>query len=985
MRHLLFNRFFCGFWVLVLIAFVQKPLAQTYDIISDRTAVQAILDSNGMTTTSWGDVSVVRNNRIAELTLNGIHVLPDTIKVLTALEKLSISNSLTVLPKSLGQLHQLRTLTITRCSTALPDTMSLMDSLRVIRLYETTIKKFPITLLCPPRLDSLFITRAIYDTLPVSIFGIASLKSLAVDSAPISYISNDIGDSKSLTSLTITNEDRLSVLPDSIGALVNLRTFNASGNPRLSALPLSICNLKKLTSINVYHDSITFLPECLATLPLLDTLDIEFNDIVTVPEAFSSSSIKTIFPGENAIDPDSLSSSLLSWMNAHAKSDKAPGTWDENQNLYYNLVTDRTAVKAILAANWLDTSKVGAISVVRKNRIVKLNLDLARSLLPDTLRTITALESLTVASRSLVTIPDAIGSLSKLIFLKFSQSSFGKLPDAICNLKKLQVLECDSNGKFSALPDSIGKLTNLTRLSLHGDTSFSKIPQSICNCKKLKTLDFEDCALSWLPACFGYLDSLSSINVHGNRLITLPSSLTRSKTQIRPSNNYICPNALPSSLYQWINDHEVNDPEGRWYNLQKCESYNDISLTNDHYGWIVASGGSVLRLADNDTDWTRVGNLQKDSITAVIFTDMQGDSIADAVFTDSLHGWIASKHNHNGQNWDWHDHYYVFSTSDGAKTWVKRMDTETDHGGLLSIFFINNMFGWAVGGDNNAPIAFGTKDGAITWVPQDSSIQPQDSGWAANVFFTDQLYGWIAGQNGLILSTTDGGTTWTKQVSGTSNNLNRVFFIGHSKGWAVGDSLTILKTINGGTTWESQSSPANRSLRGLFFIDSTRGWTVGDSGTILRTVDGGNYWGIVDYGTKSNLKSIAFTDSLNGWIVGANATIIHITDGGKVGIQRWGSNSFMRHPLSIKITAHRSGILYVKYNLPARGTVQLTITDIMGRLVARQEQGMCETGSGIKQLTAQRLAQGYYFVSLRLTTEKDKIVSAVRSGFVMAR
>jgi photosystem II stability/assembly factor-like uncharacterized protein/Leucine-rich repeat (LRR) protein len=1035
-----------------ILALFNQPLAQTYDIISDRTAVQAILDSNGMTTTSWGDVSVVRNNRIAELTLTGIHVLPDTVKVLTALEKLTIIDSLTTLPQSLGKLHNLRTLAITRCRiTALPDTMSSMDSLKVIRLYAAPIRKFPITALCPPRLDSLFITKTFYDTLPVSISGIASLKALSVDSTPISYISNDIGDLKALTSLTIKNEDSLPVLPDSVGALSNLRTFNVSANPRLSALPLSICKLKWLTSINIYHDAITILPDSISTLLLLDTLDIEYNNIRSIAESFSYSYIKTIFPGKNAICPDALSSSLRAWMNAHAQSDKAPGTWDQNQNcadsLGYNIVTDRAAVKAIFIANGLDTAKVDSVFSVRNNRIVGLKLvdslwvvsEVGRtqpyairgniSILPDSIRSLTALESLTVVSGNLTNITEAIGCLVKLTYLSFSSSGelysmddgvvyrgcrFSKLPDTICCLRNLRVLECAANSQFTALPDSIGKLVNLVRLNLHQDNLFSKLPQSICNCKNLQTLDLGQCSLSTIPDCIGSFASLSNIDVYGNKLMTIPETFITSKTKIYLSNNYICASTLSPGLYQWIDTHTAFDRcdcnnggcSGwvctRWWSNQHCESYIAINYTKDSIGWIVGDGGTpkyiggkqygsgishTLHLSNHDTTWTIAGN---DTVGG-------GFELTDAIFTDSLHGWTVKNSYGNPITEGRQCYYSIFGTSSGAKTWNAQLSQISGYralSALTSIFFIDSTKGWAVGRDLgfevsstntwDIPLIYSTKNGGFTWSHHDSNVLMQIRQFTTNVFFHDSLFGWAVGQGGLILTSTDSGTTWKKQVSGTTNNLNKVFFVDSANGWTVGDS-TILHTADSGITWVAQACPSNKSLKGLFFIDKDRGWAVGDSGTVLRTTNGGAYWGVVNVGTKSHLKAVAFTDSLNGWIVGADRTIIHITDGGKVGVQGRISNAIFPKPLSMKISAAHAGILYVKYNLPTQGKVQLTVTDIMGRSVVRREEGMCEAGSGMMRLTAQRLAQGYYFVTLRLTTEQDKIVSVVRCGFVMTR
>ncbi|MEZ4689250.1 MAG: hypothetical protein R3A12_03355 [Ignavibacteria bacterium] len=45
-----------------------------------------------------------------------------------------------------------------------------------------------------------------------------------------------------------------------------------------------------------------------------------------------------------------------------------------------------------------------------------------------------------------------------------------------------------------------------------------------------------------------------------------------------------------------------------------------------------------------------------------------------------------------------------------------------------------------------------------------------------SVHFTDMNTGWTAGFNGTILKTTDKGTSWETQISGTSANLNSIQF-----------------------------------------------------------------------------------------------------------------------------------------------------------------------------------------------------------------
>jgi hypothetical protein len=47
---------------------------------------------------------------------------------------------------------------------------------------------------------------------------------------------------------------------------------------------------------------------------------------------------------------------------------------------------------------------------------------------------------------------------------------------------------------------------------------------------------------------------------------------------------------------------------------------------------------------------------------------------------------------------------------------------------------------------------------------------------------------------------------WFTQTSGTNNNLTSVYFKSNNTGIAVGQLGTVLRTTNGGTNWISQAS-----------------------------------------------------------------------------------------------------------------------------------------------------------------------------------
>jgi photosystem II stability/assembly factor-like uncharacterized protein len=121
------------------------------------------------------------------------------------------------------------------------------------------------------------------------------------------------------------------------------------------------------------------------------------------------------------------------------------------------------------------------------------------------------------------------------------------------------------------------------------------------------------------------------------------------------------------------------------------------------------------------------------------------------------------------------------------------------------------------------------------------------------------------------------------------NHLNDVKFISSTTGWAVGEYGTILKTTNGGTTWIIQQSGTVYNLHGVSFTDANHGTVVGSGGTILRTTNGGSTWNIQSAGITKPLKDVCFTSTNIGTIVGTDI-ILRTTNGGQTWLTQYDDN-----------------------------------------------------------------------------------------------
>jgi hypothetical protein len=164
------------------------------------------------------------------------------------------------------------------------------------------------------------------------------------------------------------------------------------------------------------------------------------------------------------------------------------------------------------------------------------------------------------------------------------------------------------------------------------------------------------------------------------------------------------------------------------------------------------------------------------------------------------------------------------------------------------------------------------------WVRQTSSATADLNG----VFFQpDGRNGWAVGDGGTILHTSDAGTTWSRQSSGTAFTLNAVWFTSATEGWAVGANGTVLLTSNGGTSWTRFGNVGqSEELMDVQFATSDIGWAVGANGLVVRTIDHGQSWETFRVPTAFTLESVSFAGTLNGWAVGDGGVIAGTHDGG---------------------------------------------------------------------------------------------------------
>lgn len=100
--------------------------------------------------------------------------------------------------------------------------------------------------------------------------------------------------------------------------------------------------------------------------------------------------------------------------------------------------------------------------------------------------------------------------------------------------------------------------------------------------------------------------------------------------------------------------------------------------------------------------------------------------------------------------------------------------------------------------------------------------------------------------------------------------------------WAGGSFTTIQSSSDQGLTWNETSLDEDAILTNLQFLDASTGIATGEYGLVLRTDDGGGNWDYAGYLPDEFYPHASHFDSMDeGWVGGLNGFIYHTRDGGE--------------------------------------------------------------------------------------------------------
>ena len=362
-------------------------------------------------------------------------------------------------------------------------------------------------------------------------------------------------------------------------------------------------------------------------------------------------------------------------------------------------------------------------------------------------------------------------------------------------------------------------------------------------------------------------------------------------------------------------------------NSNTSNQLKGIQMISSTEGWACGDAGTMLHTTNAGANWSLL--------------TLTGSDLHQLVFKDASTGLVVG------------DNGTVFTTTNGGTNWVSKNSGTSLQ--LRGVGFAGGSTFYAVGDDG---AAVKSTDDGNTWTTLNSGTTER----LLCVTAVDQNI-WVGARNGLMLFSSNGGTTFASMSNPATDDIKDIQFINASIGFACGSNSFFMYTSNGGANWTSRSAGIVVGLNGLHFINQNEGWTVGGAGTLYSTTNAGSNWNAITTPTLQDLNSIHSFDGINGWAVGNLGVIIsNYTPPTNV------ENENNIAPNSLVLEQNYPNPFNpstkISFTLPAREFVTLKVFNVLGSEVAILINDNMEAGLHEITFNASGLNSGVYFYAI---------------------
>lgn len=321
---------------------------------------------------------------------------------------------------------------------------------------------------------------------------------------------------------------------------------------------------------------------------------------------------------------------------------------------------------------------------------------------------------------------------------------------------------------------------------------------------------------------------------------------------------------------------------------------NDLYFTNPNTGFVATNGGKILKTLDGGISWGVSNSSSTQNLNGIVFSsDLIGYAAGESgLVTKTMDG---------GQNWTTLasgvttslkkisisplDVRIIVAVGDGA-TSIRSANSGTTFtkanlgaGNLRnlksisfkpasSLAFTSGQDGYLVSSIN----------GGTTWTQRLAGIRNDFT----STDFKSNLFGFIGGQTGAMYVTTNGGISLIRRPIPEPIRIVSLDFWNTGFGYVSAQAGKMFRTGNTGTNWVPVPAQTTETITGFYLFAPSVAYITGTNGYIARSFDSGVTWDAkIETNTKENLKDITYFDFVVGFAIGENGQISW-TSGGNV-------------------------------------------------------------------------------------------------------
>lgn len=150
---------------------------------------------------------------------------------------------------------------------------------------------------------------------------------------------------------------------------------------------------------------------------------------------------------------------------------------------------------------------------------------------------------------------------------------------------------------------------------------------------------------------------------------------------------------------------------------------------------------------------------------------------------------------------------------------------------------------------------------------------------ARAIKFVNEHTGYLAGY-GAVMRTRDGGRSW-HYLPAEGDFFKDLSCLSNGEIWVAGYQGSLLHSMDGGDSWRTVRNGNNLLLprkrwNAIHFLNPETGAVAGDEGALLLTKDGGASWESIALPVTADLFAVQFQDAQHLWVAGSRGTLFKI-------------------------------------------------------------------------------------------------------------